>query len=343
MKTTIVNLAAAGAIVLAAIPALAQDVGSVDLTVGGNGVSIGDSRQVNGLRLNFRDRELRRVDGVNVTVWAPYDHPRGIINGVALGLPLTGARSIDGLAAGVFGVGAERTIRGIGVGGLGLGAGEDIVGLALGGIGMGAGRDIRGIAVGGIGAGVGRDVRGAALGGIGIGVGGNAKGLLLGGIGAGVGGDMEGVMIGGIGTGIGGNFRGLRVSGIGMGTGGDATGVQVAGIGIGAGGTLKWVSIAGVGIGAPRIEGVAVAAAVGSQQVRGFVFAPAYFKIADNGRMKGVNISAFNDVRGMQQGLAIGIFNYARTLDGVQVGLLNYAGNKSGLRLLPLVNIAHTH
>jgi hypothetical protein len=56
-----------------------------------------------------------------------------------------------------------------------------------------------------------------------------------------------------------------------------------------------------------------------------------------------VNISAFNDVRGMQQGLAIGIFNYARTLDGVQVGLLNYAGNKSRLRLLPLLNVARSN
>lgn len=35
--------------------------------------------------------------------------------------------------------------------------------------------------------------------------------------------------------------------------------------------------------------------------------------------------------------------DYARTLDGVQFGLLNYAGNKSAWRLLPLLNVAHTH
>jgi len=56
--------------------------------------------------------------------------------------------------------------------------------------------------------------------------------------------------------------------------------------------------------------------------------------------MRGVNISAFNNVRGTQQGLAIGIFNYARSLDGVQVGILNYAANKRSGKLLPIVNFA---
>ena len=54
--------------------------------------------------------------------------------------------------------------------------------------------------------------------------------------------------------------------------------------------------------------------------------------------MRGVNLSAYNDVRGTQRGLAIGLFNYARTLDGVQVGILNYARNKRSAKLLPLVN-----
>jgi hypothetical protein len=117
--------------------------------------------------------------------------------------------------------------------------------------------------------------------------------------------------------------------------------MQAAGIGIGAGGTLKWVSVAGIGIGAQRIEGLAIASAVGAKETKALVIAPFYFKIANGGRANGVNISAYNNVRGMQQGLAVGIFNYARTLDGVQIGLLNYARNKSrGSRLLPLFNYA---
>src|SRR5678815_2296434 len=102
------------------------------------------------------------------------------------------------------------------------------------------------------------------------------------------------------------------------------------------------VSIAGAGVGAPRIEGLAAAAAVGARDVRGIVIAPLYFRITErSGRMTGVNVSALNNVRGTQQGLAIGLFNYARSLDGVQLGILNYAGNqRRGTRLLPLVNYA---
>ena len=52
-----------------------------------------------------------------------------------------------------------------------------------------------------------------------------------------------------------------------------------------------------------------------------------------------MSVSAFNRIRGHQQGLAIGILNYARSLNGVQLGLLNYAGNnRPGLRWLPFVN-----
>lgn len=119
------------------------------------------------------------------------------------------------------------------------------------------------------------------------------------------------------------------------------TGLHVAGVGVGAGGTLRGITLAGVGVGAPRIEGFAGALAVGGTDVHGLVVAPAYFRIIEGGQMRGVNISAFNDVRGTEQGLAIAIFNYARVLDGCQIGLLNYAGNKSGLsRLLPILNCA---
>ncbi|MBA2245275.1 MAG: FtsX-like permease family protein [Gemmatimonadetes bacterium] len=83
-----------------------------------------------------------------------------------------------------------------------------------------------------------------------------------------------------------------------------------------------------------------LAAAIGAQEVRGLAVAPAYFRI-EEGLVRGVNVSAYNDVRGTQQGLVIGIFNYARELDGLQVGVLNYAANKPPRsRLLPLLNYA---
>src|SRR5688500_17701684 len=66
-------------------------------------ICIGDCRRVVGIRLNFRDSRLERVDGINATIWTPYEPMGGVVNGIALGLPATGAGDITGLSLGVFG------------------------------------------------------------------------------------------------------------------------------------------------------------------------------------------------------------------------------------------------
>ena len=165
---------------------LAQDPRrSLDLTVGGVGISIGDSRRVNGLRLNFRDSRLDEVNGINATIWTPYRDGHGDITGLSLGLPATGGRRINGLVAAVFGAEITEDFGGISVAGLGMGVGRDAKGIIIGGLGGGVGGSVRGVTVGGLGAGVGQDVEGLAIGGLGFGVGGNAKGILLAGLGAG--------------------------------------------------------------------------------------------------------------------------------------------------------------
>ena len=77
--------------------ALAQD-GSVKLAVGNVGIGIGDVRRLDGLRINFRDRHLERIRGLNATLWAPHDGSEGRVIGIALGLPLTGGSRVTGLA-----------------------------------------------------------------------------------------------------------------------------------------------------------------------------------------------------------------------------------------------------
>ncbi|MEO5816154.1 MAG: hypothetical protein ABIT20_12830 [Gemmatimonadaceae bacterium] len=281
----------------------------LDLTINHVGLAIGDVPEVTGLRLNYRDRNLRRVDGVNVTIWTPYndDNMRGVVRGVALGLPMTGARDIDGIALGLFGVGAQNRLRGIGFAPIGLGAGGSLEGIMVGGIGAGTGGTITGIGVGGIG----------------LGSAGKMKGLFVGGVGVGSGEDIEGIVIGGVG----------------VGAGRDLTGISIAGIAAGAGGTLTGLTVAGVATGAPRLRGVALSAiAVGGQDVKGLVFAGAWMRI-ENGQFSGVSVSSFNQVKGVQHGLAIGIVNFAEELHGVQVGLINIArNNPSGARVLPLLN-----
>ncbi|MDP2956784.1 MAG: hypothetical protein Q8N53_10205 [Longimicrobiales bacterium] len=179
--------------------------------------------------MNFRDRDLELVRGINATLWTPYEDSNGVVKGLALGLPLTGAAEITGLALGA-GIGVNRTFTGIGLAPIGSGAGEGIRGIGVGGVGLGSG------------------------------------------------GDIEGLMIGGVGLGAGGH------------------------------------------------------------DVRGLLVAPAYFKIEDGGTLRGVSVSAFNNVRGSQRGLTIGLLNIADELHGLQVGVLNIARNKKSFSVLPLLS-----
>lgn len=336
-------------------------------------LSIGHHPRVDGIRLNYRDRELELVNGVNLTLWAPYEgYIGGRVNGVAVGLPLTAAGEIHGVSLGVFGVAAEDNMRGVGVAGVGLGAGGSVRGIHVAGIGIGAGNDLRGLAAGGIGVGAGGDIRGAAVGlvgaaaggsvrgitvgGIGAGAGGNVRGLMVGGVGAGAGGNVRGMVVGGIGAGIGGDLRGLAygtigvgaggsirgitVGGVGVGAGGDITGVTGSVIGVGSGGTLRWMTVAGLGVGAPRIEGFAAASMVGAERTHGVVIAPALFRTERGGRMTGASVSSINAIRGDQHGLSIGLVNYTRRLRGVQLGVINIVSERQGLgKVLPIINV----
>jgi hypothetical protein len=345
------------------------------LTVDGWGIGIGNVPRVNGLRLNFRDRGPFVANGVNATLWMPYDPMLGVVNGVAFGLPATGARRIRGLALGVAGAGAEDVmdgvalapvglgsghgLHGIMIAGIGGGTGGDMTGLGVAGIGFGSGAGLTGVMVGGVGVGTGADATGLILGGVGAGAGGTLQGIGVGGVGIGAGEDVRGIIIGGIGAGAGNSLLGIGIGGIGVGAGEDYTGLAVAGVGAGAGGRFRGVAITGVGagagellegvaiaggaVGAPRLVGAVVSPVAGARDAKGLFVAPAYFRIIDGGTLTGFSASAFNHIQGTQHGLVIGIFNYARSLHGVQIGLINYAGNnRKSLRWLPIFN-AHIH
>lgn len=322
------------ATLLVPAPLFAQ---SLDLTVHDVGVAIGDKPRVTGLRLNFRDRNLVEVRGINATLWSPYQPATGVVNGVALGLPVTGARRINGLAIGAFGVGADESMRGIGIAPLGLGAGGDVRGIMLGGLGTGAGGSVSGLAIGGLGVGSGGATDGIMIGGLGVGSGGRARGILIGGLGVGAGGSVTGISIGGLGAGAGGDVTGISIGGLGVGAGGNVTGLAIGGLGVGAGGTLRGVAIGGAGVGATRLRGLALAGlGAGGEDVKGVVIAGAYFDVERDGRLRGASLSAYNRILGTQRGLTVGLFNYAAELHGAQVGLLNVSDNGGHRLLLPV-------
>jgi hypothetical protein len=332
------------AFIIASATAIATAIATASATLQGQDslaarplISIGNYSSVNGLRLNFRDTDVGRVNGMNVTVWSPFDGAGETVKGIALGLPLTGAKEIDGLATGIFGVGGDR-IRGITLAPVGAGAGGEISGIALAGIGLGAGGNLTGLVVGGVGAGAGGEMKGIIIGGVGAGGGGNVTGLLGGGVGAGVGGNVHGVVFGGVGSGVGGSVHGIAIGGLGTGAGGDVVGLAIAGLGIGAGGSIRGIAISGIGLGAPRLEGGFVALAAGARDARGVVLAPVLFRIERGGTFSGVSASAVNYIRGSQAGLTIGLFNYTRSLDGVQIGVINIVSDAKSHQVMPLVN-----
>src|SRR5262249_21081405 len=145
----------------------------LDLTIHDYGLAIGDKPRMTGLRINGRDRDLREINGVNLTLWSPYEPPTGVVNGLALGLPVTGAQTVNGALFGVLGGGVSGSINGVGIGGLGIGAGGDARGLMVGLAGVGVGRSMTGISIGGVGMGSGGSIRGIQVGGVGIGSGGD--------------------------------------------------------------------------------------------------------------------------------------------------------------------------
>ena len=93
--------------------------GSLDIPVRGTGLSFGNSRMFDGLRINLRDRDLQSIRGVTISLWAPAPKATGRIQGLSLGLVGTGSGSIDGITLNLVGAGADR-VRGLAVGGIGV-------------------------------------------------------------------------------------------------------------------------------------------------------------------------------------------------------------------------------
>jgi hypothetical protein len=312
----------------------------IDLTIHDAGLAIGDKPRVNGVRINFRDRRLDHVNGANITIWSPYDPPSGVVNGFAIGLPATGAKTITGISAAVIGVGAQNSISGLSIGGGGVGSGGTLHGIMLGGIGVGSGGGITGLSIGGIGVGSGGPIRGIQIGLIGVGGGSEMSGISIGGIGAGSGGAVSGLAIGGIGVGGGGSIRGIGLGGIGVGSGGDATGLMIGGIGVGAGGMIHGVAIGGAGVGAPMIKGLAIGGlGVGGVDIHAVALTAGYFKVEERGQFQGIALASVSNVQGTQNGLTIGLFNYAHELHGGQVGLINVSDNGGKRRVLPVLSV----
>jgi len=311
---------------------------SLDIPVKGYGISFGNSKKFAGLRFNFRDKRVDRIDGMNITLWKADENEDAIMRGISLGI-LPEAGDMGYLQLGI-GVVAEYQLSGISIGILGAGAGRDMDGINIGGLGAGAGQNMTGVNIGGLGAGAGQNVIGLNIGGLGAGAGQNAVGVNIALLGAGAGQNLYGITIAGLGAGAGQNVSGITFGGLAAGAGQNMTGINLGGLAVGAGQELRGLSVAVLGVGAPTVKGVTLAGGViGGMEITGLSVAIAHVRIENDGVLTGLTAAAFPYIKGLLKGISLGVFNYAYEVSGIQIGLLNYvADNPPGLKILPLFN-----
>lgn len=131
---------------------------SLDLAAGGYGLGFGNSAELHGIRFNAVDRDVREVNGLNVTFWDPGRNDEFTQRGIAISLARTYARRMTGLAVGavaggldadginlgLLGVSSAGTLRGINAGSFLTWGGAGLYGLNVGLL-VAGGADIGGI------------------------------------------------------------------------------------------------------------------------------------------------------------------------------------------------------
>ncbi|MFC2088799.1 LA_2272 family surface repeat-containing protein [Calditrichota bacterium] len=283
---------------------------SLDIPSRNWGISFGNSTEFSGFRINYRDHNVEKIRGINITLWDSYDNELAEVTGISLGI-MPQAGYLKGLQLGIAGIAAERELSGVSLGLLGGGSGGDINGIGFGGLGFGSGGSMSGLFIGGLGVGCGKDI----------------SGIMIGGLGAGAGGSMSGFSLGILGVGAGHNVSGITIGGLGAGAGEKISGITIGGLGAGAP-AIRGLTIAGLGVGGTDIKGVSLA--LGSIRIE---------DESGEGSYSGLAASAFNYIKGEQTGVSLGIVNYAYQLNGFQIGLINYVrDNPDFLKILPLIN-----
>jgi hypothetical protein len=135
------------------------------------GMSFGNSHVFNGIRINYRDSNVRRINGLNLTFMNPRDGGKNeVVNGLNLGFfplarvsqPITialfgaGATHLNGFALSCLILGSDGNINGLSISGLYTmvdGTESRINGIALSVFGVMAQKAINGIAIAGLGIG----------------------------------------------------------------------------------------------------------------------------------------------------------------------------------------------
>lgn len=299
---------------------------SLDLSIKRNGLSVGNSRIFNGLRINFSDRRVEKINGMNITLWRSKANTKAIVRGLSIGLWGPQAGYLKGLQIGALEIGAEHEIKGVSIA-PGVGSCGYISGITVGIVGVAAYGYIKGLTFGSLGVYSRNDIDGVTLGGLVVGANNDLNGVTIALLGAGARRNIRGMTLCGLGVLARGNISGVSFAFVGVGSEENIRGINIAGVVIDSGNELKGLSLTGFCAKARHIKGLTLALGT----VRAF----------SDGSMSGISISAFNQIKGKQTGVSLGLINFARELSGVQFGLINYVReNPKLLRILPILNLS---
>ena len=337
---------------------------SLDLAVKNIGLSFGNSRRFNGLRLNLVDDGVEEMNGVNVTLWKPGRNPDAAMRGLMLGLVAINAADLRGVSIGGLAVVGESCVEGISIAGLASVAEGSMTGFSIAGLASVAEGNMAGISLAGLASVTEKSMTGISIAGLAAVAERSMTGISVAGLAAVAERNMTGISVAGLAIAGEDEINGLAASLGSIISDGDINGVALGAVGLlglrssrseddeGYSRSLdispsftgirarnvRWLAIHGMDIRAEDsllgmgISGIALRA----DEIRGGAVAGIVVKTRDLG---GVSISSVNYVDGPQIGVSIGIVNYARELRGFQLGLLNIAkNNPRGLRVLPVLN-----
>lgn len=304
-------------------------------------LSIGNSINHDGIRLNFRDSGVESVNGINVTIWKSRGQNTSKIRGLAIGLPYASAGTLNGTAIGILSVVAEQEANGVVLSGLVNVIGESGDAFMLSGLLNVIGESGKGFMAASLMNITGNSHKGVQVAGLGNISGESKKGVQIGGIMNVVGNDMDGAQFSTLMNINGEHAKGIRAAGLMNITGESSKGFALAGLMNVSGKQMKGFSAAGIMNVSEQISGFSFATANVAVNLDGIHLAALNLTDPNSGDLSGIALAPFNVVRNNQSGITIGLFNFAKRMNrnGLQIGLFNVIkSNPKGLRFLPLFN-----
>ncbi|MBN2009427.1 hypothetical protein JW960_08795 [candidate division KSB1 bacterium] len=276
---------------------------SFNLAVKDIGFSFGNSDRFTGVRFNFSDYNIKRIDGLNITLGTPGYNAEGKIRGISLGLIRPEANDIRGVTLGGLAIFGGSQLSGINISGLATVCSGDMRWINYGTLILGAGDNLNGI---------------------------NISGLVTMSLGT-----IHGFSVGGLALVAQKEINGFNLAGIAIGTGGNIGGFTICGLAMHAR-NIHGVSYSALLTADEAVHGIALSLLrLNASQT--FGICGATFLSID--QSNGVCFGGFNKFREAQNGVSIGIVNSAAALHGLQIGVINYAANNpKWAKILPFVN-----